>query len=327
MNPFKRALTGAAASVLAVTVLAACGGGSGDGGDGDSRKISLGVFPNSILSLPTAVAMGEDFFGEEGLEVERVDAKTGPELIAGMIGGTTQIAGASTGTAFPAMKEGQDLKILPPFQGETKLVIATEKSGITELADLEGKTLAVPARGGDAETYVVQIMEEKGLDPSKITFLAAGGPPTLAAAMANGKADAAVGTTSSAELLEETGTEIEVLASPHDDTAGDRGEQGLSAFYATTADYYEKNADTVDSFCRAMVHTMEFMADEANKDTVVDYLAEWVGLSPEAAERVYELERDGWFTELEESRWQANAGYAGAPDVGFDHVVTGCGQN
>lgn len=327
MTPFKRALTGAAATLLAATVLTACGSGSDASDDGTSTKISLGTFPNSLLSLPTAVALGEDFFGEEGLQVEEVDAKTGPELIAGMIGGTTQVAGASVGTAFPAMKQGQDLKILPPFQDETKIVIASEKSGITELADLAGKTLAVPARAGDAETYVVQMMTEQGLDPSKVTFLAAGGPPTMAAALANGKADAAVSTSSSVEALRESGTAVTVVASPHDDTAGERGEQGLSAFYATTADYYEKNTDTVNAFCRAMIHTMDFIADEANKDAVVGYLSKWVGISEEAAGRVYDLEHDGWFTGLEESRWKANTEYADTPELGFDSVVNDCGQN
>lgn len=322
MNSLKRALTGTATTVLATAVLTACGGGGGS--ESDTNKITLGNFPNSVLTLPVAVAEGEDFYGAEGLEVDRVDAKTGPELVAAMIGGSTQVAAASSGTAFPALKEGQDLRILPPFEQETKLIVATKASGITDLAGLEGKTLAVPVRGGDAETYVVQVMEEQGLDASKVTFLGTGAPQTLAAALINGKADAAVATTSSAELIQSQKTELNILASPHDGTAGKRGELGLSGFFATTAAYYEENPETIKTFCRAMLKSAEFIADEANKDEVVGYLAKWVGLPDAAAERVYELEHKGWFAELDEARWAANAKYSDAPDVGFDHVVTDC---
>ncbi|WP_019203728.1 ABC transporter substrate-binding protein [Tsukamurella sp. 1534] len=324
MNLSKRIVTCAAAGVLAASGLTACGGSDTGADDG---TFSLGTYPNSILSLPTAVAEGEKLFEAEGLKVTRVDAKTGPEIVAALIGGTTQIAGGSTGTVIPALGQGQDLRVLPVFQGETKVIMVTGKSGVTSLAGLAGKRLAIPVRGGDAETYANEVIREGGADPSTITYVAAGGPPAIAAAVMNGEVDGAIGTVSSAELMRSKGADVKVIAAPQDNTAGERGRAGLSGFNTTTAAYFESHPKTVNSLCKAMIKAATFIADPANKEKVVGYIATWVGLPKKNAEVVWESEHKSWFTTLDQARWDANVKFAGGKPVSFDKVVNTCGQN
>ena len=324
MIAFKRRAIAVIAGLATAATLSACGG-SDDSGSADDGKISFALFPNSVLSLPLAVAQGEKIFEEEGLEVEMVEGKTGPELIAMTIGGTTDIAGASSGTAIPALGQGQELVVMPPYQKESKIIAARKDSGATKLEDLAGKTVAVPARGGDAETFLTAVMEEKGVDSSKVTFVATGAPASLAVAMLNGKVDAMIGTTSTVELLKSKGGDINVLASAPDGTAGERGELGLSSFMVTTPKFKKEHPEKVKSFCRALQKSTAFIADEANKDAVVKYLMDWVGVPQESAEVIYEKESDSWFNEVGQEQWDANVGYLlKDKKVSYDVVENNC---
>jgi len=313
----------AASAIIALPLMTGC---SNTASGSDDGILTLGNYPNSVLTLPVAVAEGEKLFEAEGLTVTRIDAKSGAEMVAALIGGTTQIAASSVTSAAPAMGQGQDLRVLPPFEGENKVIIATAESGITSLGDFNGKRIAVNARGSDAETYVNDVIQQGGGDPSTITYISAGGGPAVAAAVMNGQVDGAVSTLSSVEQMRANGADIKIVASPHDGTAGTRGQVGLSGFYTTTAAYYDSHPETVNSFCRALIRSTEFIADEKNKDKVVAYLADWVGLPPANAELAWAAERNSWFNTLDEGRWAANVEFAGGNPVPFDKVDNGCGQ-
>lgn len=325
MNHTARRLSIATALLVSGSLLTACGGG-GDADAGDTTTIQLGTYPNSVLSLPQVVADGEGFFADEGLEVEPVNGKTGPELVSTLIGGTTQIAGASTGTAIPALEQGQELMVFPPFQRENKAILVTEDSGLTELSELEGKKIAVPARGGDAESFAVDVMEERGVDPSTVTFVATGAPGTMQAALTNGTVDAGVLTVSAINQMRSNGTEVIAVANSLDGTAGERGEESLAGFFITTADEWADDPDTVQAFCRAMRTTTEFIADDANRDAVADYIADYIGVDQENAGEIYDNYRDSWELEIDEARWEKNVRYiSDSAEIPFDIVENGCG--
>ena len=322
-----RRLSVAAALLVSGSLLTACGGGGGSASeDGDTTTIQLGTYPNSVLSLPQVVAEGEGFFADEGLEVEPINGKTGPELVSTLIGGTTQIAGASTGTAIPALEQGQKLTVFPPFQKENKAILVPEESGLSALEDLEGKKIAVPARGGDAESFAVDVMEEQGVDPSAVTFVATGAPGTMQAALTNGTVDAGVLTVSAINQMRSNGTEVVAVANSLDGSAGKRGEDGLAAFFITTDDYWGENPDTVEAFCRAMRTTTEFIADDANRDAVAGYIAEYIGVDEENSGEIYDNYRDSWTLEIDESLWEKNVRYiSDSAEIPFDIVENGCG--
>lgn len=310
-----------AATILCAATLTACGSGAAD----EEKKITVGNYPNSVLSLPVAVATGEDFFADEDIEVELIDMKTGPELVSTLIGGTTQIAAASTGTGIPPISEGQDLKVLPPFSKENKVLMAGGDTGITKPEHLKGSTIAVPVRGGDAELFAVEVLADYGVKADDVTFLATGAPATLAAAVMNGKADAAAVTLSTVELIRSKGGEVNVVVSPHDGTAGKRGEIGVSGFQVTTGDYWKENPENVKAYCRGLLSASEFIADPANEAAVVKYIEDWVGLPAEGAKKVYEAEHEGWFAELSEKQWSDNTKMLLDGDtLPYDHVVNDC---
>jgi len=323
MQTLNRRLTLATIALTTSALLAACGGAEGD----DSMTIKVGIYPNSVLTLPIAIADGEDFFADEDLEVEIINGKTGPELISTMIGGSTQVAGSSSGTAIPALNEGQDLKVLPPFQRENKTIMVLEESGMTKLSDLVGKRIAAPVRGGDAESFASEVLQEQGVDPTSVTFIGTGAPGTMQAALNNDKADAAIGTAATIEQMRSNGTKVVAIANSLEGTAGRRGERGIASQFVTTGEFWENNPETINAFCRVMRTTVEYMADEANRDVVVGYIEDYIGVETEFAEKIYERDHTSWVTEIDESLWGDNVEFlTGSRDIPFEVVENDCGR-
>ncbi|WP_369809775.1 ABC transporter substrate-binding protein [Parafrankia sp. EUN1f] len=79
----------------------------------------MGNFPTSALTLPFAVAQEQGFFRDAGLNVTTVKAKSGPELLAGLIGGTTQIAVAVPPTPSPRCSRENRSSPCRPSAGST----------------------------------------------------------------------------------------------------------------------------------------------------------------------------------------------------------------
>lgn len=310
-----------AAAVLVGT--AACGS---DDGDASSNEVKIGSFPGTIFTYPLAVADKEGFFDDEGLDATIVDGKSGPEILSAMIGGSTDIIFGQPGVIVPASEQGQPMKVIGPYSRGRVVIVATEKSGITELDQLPGRKFATPQRGDSNEQRTLTVLKEYGIDGSKVTFIGTGTPATTAAALANGQADASVLGLTTYETLLAQGVKLRILADSAEGTMGERGKNELTGVFATTQKFFDDNPEAVDRFCRALESSIAWISDDANADAATALLAEWTGLPADAAARVYESELDTWSMELDESVWDANVGFV---DEGIDPkyesmVVNGC---
>lgn len=327
----KRIAKYATCSVVALATvlgLASCSsGGSGStSGDSGATQISVGNFPNTILTLPLGVAEGQKFFQDEKLSVKIVPGNTGPGLLSAMIGGTTQITPAPTTVAIAAMSQGQELKIFAPFEQANTVIAVRSDSGIKDVTGLVGKRVGVDSRGGASELLASALLKEVGADPSKVIFVATGTPATMGAALANGKVDAMVGSNATEAILAQT-TKLTVIASSLDGTFGERGKQSLASFYVTTPKYYSEHAGTVNAFCRAVTRAASWIADDSNQNKVLQYIGSWTGLKDQGAVKmIYDSVHKSWVSTLSEDRWNANVEYtAGSKQIPYSNVMNGCG--
>lgn len=311
-------------AALAVLVTAtACGG---DDPADNPNQLRVGSFPGTIFTYPLAVAEKKGFFKEEDLTVKRIDGKNGPEILSGMLGGSTQVIFGQPGVIVPAGAQGQPLKVLGPYSRGRVVIVATEASGITSLGGLEGKRVAVPQRGDSNEQRVMSVLHEFGFDPGKVTFIGTGTPATTAASLANGQADASVLGLTTYETLLGQGVKLRILADSAEGTMGDRGKNEITGTFGTTKEFWEKNPEAVGKFCHAMEAAIEWIADDENADEATAILAEWTGLPQDAARRVYESEMDTWSMDLNEDVWNANVAYVDRDiEPKYDEIVTnGC---
>ena len=92
--------------------------------------------------------------------------------------------------------------------------VVLEGSPIKTLADLKGKTIAIPALGGTQEPYLAEILKTVNLTPNDVKYLATGAGVPMGEALKRG--DAAVGFATRGQLgpLESGGYKISFLPRP-----------------------------------------------------------------------------------------------------------------
>ncbi|MFE7234843.1 ABC transporter substrate-binding protein [Streptomyces sp. NPDC002405] len=317
---------------FALVLLTACSGGgqgaSGAGGAVNGTKITLGNYPHSSITFPTAIAVEQGFFKKEGLDVQLLMAKSGPELAAQLIGGSTQIAAVSPDNIIPAIKQGQSITLLPPYGRMDMLFFAEKSSNITSVKQLVGKRIGVVARGAANEKYARTILKAAGVNPDSVTFVAVGGAVTQEPALRNGKVDAVVGSSSTYRSMAAHGLDLVPFS---DALAGDAGElsrHGLQVLWATTKDYKAKNPDTVNKFCKALDSAVNWINDDANRDAGVKSLESLLELKADAAGQLWDKVHKSFVTSTDDATWKTNVDFSvGSPDaVPFSVVDNNCGQ-
>jgi sulfonate transport system substrate-binding protein len=207
------------AALLASLALAACGGGgsssgsssttsassgSGSGGStgattaSDSSASTEGVTVNlGILQGATLAAVAKHIGSlEEELAKEGAKVKyQGPfpamvPAIEAMNAGDVDITYGSISAGVGALAGKSDFKIfaVEPEQPTNEGIIVSKNSGITSLADLKGKKIAVN-EAGTGEYLALLALEKAGLTKEEVTLVNLQ-PPEAAAAFGSGQVDA-----------------------------------------------------------------------------------------------------------------------------------------
>jgi NitT/TauT family transport system substrate-binding protein len=275
--------------VALVSLLTACGGGGSEGGSGAGgsagtpaaagapEKASLTVGVLAIADLaPFYLAIQDGLFQEEGLTVTPVVATGGAAQLAGMVAGDVDIAFSNYTSVLQAASKGLPVQIIRENnRGGPQGIYASAASGITEPADLAGKTIAINSLGNVQELTARAVLDSHGVDPDSVQFLELP-PADQPAGLATGKVDAAW-------LIEPFLTQVERAGS---------GTRIVSAFEGPTADmpvagwtatqqFVKQDPNSVAAFVRAMDKAMKLATDQPEK--IAQVLPTYTKISPELA--------------------------------------------
>jgi NitT/TauT family transport system substrate-binding protein len=269
-------------------------------------KVTIGNFPTSALTLPYVVAQDQGFFKDAGLNVETVNSTSGPTLVAGLIGGTTQIAVEVPPNAFPAMQQGEPLAVLSPYGRLDLSIVTPTNSGITNLQSLRGKTIGVTARGAFTETFARYVLKQNGINPNSVTFVATGTLLTQEAALRNHAVNATVFSSDATAAAGAHGIDLRVLASSLNGTAGPLGTVGLQSFWATTAGYRNSHPAVINGFNTAMNRAVAWLDNNANRSAGAQDIATLMNIPVSVAGQVWDNVHTAWSTNITPARWSAN---------------------
>ncbi|TDC62795.1 hypothetical protein E1200_24505 [Actinomadura sp. GC306] len=260
-------------AVGAATALftAACGSpGAASGGDGDGEgEGGVSQLKVTTLSLCNEIsvlwAQQKGIFEKNGLKVDLVKAGGGAAGLAAVQGKSADLAFTNPFSTMLAMNSGIDLRWVAtaygtPKKGETpsNAVLVKEGSPIKDGTDLEGKTVAVNELGGINQIIVQQFVTDAGGDPSKVKFVAL---PfgELASAVASGKVDA-----SQAPEQYSNTPGVKSLGDPYMEVGKDKWL--VFAGYVGTADFVDKNEESMKKFLASLKEANTAINDEANQD-------------------------------------------------------------
>lgn len=263
------------AAALLLTSCASADGGGGSSAD-SSGLTTLTVATIGLTSdgaLMTGIEQG--FFEAEGLKIETSIVANPPAGLAAVQGGQVDIAYSPTIPLLNALSQGVDLKIVAPADGyedfdpasfdpqtiDDTWLVASEKSGITSIDELAGKTVAVPARKAQLEVVISGLLEDAGIDPVSGVNWVVLDFNSAVAALKSGTVDAAgLVAPFSFEAVDAGNTYV---ASPSVEFLGG----GAVGLWVAGASTIEKKPDAIAAFERAIIKSNEYSM--ANMDEAI----------------------------------------------------------
>ena len=154
------------------------------------------AYVRSLPLIPHWHAEKMGYFKKEGIEAEAISLNTGPAVTSAVVSKSADVGFAAIIPMIAARSQKQPIKIFVSlnYEGHPKphwtWMLASEKSGIKSLKQLEGRTLAINAVGANCELMMKTQFEKAGVAADKVKVVTV--PfPQMAAALELGNADAA----------------------------------------------------------------------------------------------------------------------------------------
>jgi len=184
------------ANVLAclVLVVAGCGSDTASQTDGHLTTLRIAMFPGGS-TLPAHAALTKGIFERHGLRVEVTEGTDLPVFMAALAKRQYDIVMSVPTLVIIGVERGVDLQIISSLQRSSaqrpNAVWISKDPAIDSLAELKGKTIAVPSLTGIIIDATVYLLGRNGVSRNDVKFLQT--PfPTMGDQLAAGRVDAAV---------------------------------------------------------------------------------------------------------------------------------------
>lgn len=271
----KRLLASLLSAVLGLSLLAGCSGGQDNNGGSASdngaaetetaekeeepelTKITLNEVAHSIFYAPMYVAIEEDYFTDEGIELDLVCGFGADKTMTAVISGEADIGFMGSEASIYTYNEGATdyvVNFAQLTQRAGNFLVAREEMPDFTWNDIKGSLVLGGRKGGMPEMVFEYILKENGIDPEtdleinqNIDF------GSTAAAFSEGQGDFTVEFEPGATSLESEGKGY-VVASLGEDS----GYVPYTAFSAKKS-YIDENPDIIQGFTNALQKGMDYV--------------------------------------------------------------------
>ena len=239
----------------------------------EPATVRVAYMPNLGSAGSLFVGIEQGYFEEVGLTVETFEFQGGPAEIAAMASGDIDISQIGHG-AHALCIEGQAKIFHLDCTSLADAVVANTDKGISSIADLKGKTIAVSS-GTSAEIILNLALASAGLtqDDVTLTEMDANGMVT---AMVSGGVDAcATWSPSTMTIANALGDKALTLATNNDYV----DQVTFPSSFITTEKFANENHDVLVRFSRALLMAQDYRADN------IEEVAKWVAKQCKADEQ------------------------------------------
>lgn len=271
----KRLLASLLSAVLGLSLLAGCSGGQDNNGgsapdngaaetetaekeeEPELTKITLNEVAHSIFYAPMYVAIEEDYFTDEGIELDLVCGFGADKTMTAVISGEADIGFMGSEASIYTYNEGATdyvVNFAQLTQRAGNFLVAREEMPDFTWDDIKGSLVLGGRKGGMPEMVFEYILKENGIDPEtdleinqNIDF------GSTAAAFSEGQGDFTVEFEPGATSLESEGKGY-VVASLGEDS----GYVPYTAFSAKKS-YIDENPDIIQGFTNALQKGMDYV--------------------------------------------------------------------
>ncbi|HEV2674899.1 MAG TPA: ABC transporter substrate-binding protein [Aliidongia sp.] len=139
-----------------------------DASTGALKPLKLTWNANAICTVVVPAADAQGIFAKHGLAVEMINFGGSTDQLLEAI--ATGKADAGVGMALRWLKpleQGFDVKLTSGIHGGCIRLLTSKKTGITDLAGLKGKTVAVSDMASPAKNFFSIVLKKQGIDPTR----------------------------------------------------------------------------------------------------------------------------------------------------------------
>ena len=219
-------------------------------------KIKVAEVTHSVFYAPWYVAIENNYFKDEGLDIELILTPGADKVAAAVLSNDVNIGFAGLESTI-YVYNGGEADYLVNFAGLTKrdgqFILGRSKNDNFNLEELYGKEVLVGRKGGMPALNFLNALKKMNVDSSKINLNYSVEFAALSGSFIGGMGDYV-------NLFEPTATKLEkenfgyVVAS----IGAYSGEMPYTTYYARKS-YIENNKDIIDKFKNALNKSLEFV--------------------------------------------------------------------
>lgn len=259
----KKFLSAFLVAALAASVLAGCAKEETGSSESDRKeetrltKVTLNEVAHSIFYAPMYVAIEEDYFKDEGIDLELVTGFGADKTMTAVLSGQADIGFMGSESSIYTYNEGAKdyvVNFAQLTQRAGNFLVSREPIEDFSWEDLKGKTVLGGRKGGMPEMVFEYILKQNDIDPEKdVTINQSIDFGSTAAAFSGGQGDFTVEFEPGATTLEAAGKGY-VVAS----LGKESGYVPYTAFSAKKS-YLEEHPDLIQSFTDALQKGMDYV--------------------------------------------------------------------
>lgn len=229
------------------------------------KKVKVAEVTHSIFYAPQYIAIGNDYFKDEGLDIELILTPGADKVMASILSDDVQIGLAGPEATIYVYQNGEK-DYAQTFAGLTKrdgsFIVGRKANKDFKLTDLKGSTVIGGRKGGMPEMNFEYALRKAGIDPNKdLTINKNVAFPAMGGAFIGGNGDYVT-------LFEPTALQIEkegygyVLAS----VGLLSGEMPYTSYFAKK-NFINNNKKSIQAFTNAVQKGLEF-ANESSPQKI-----------------------------------------------------------
>ena len=239
----------------------------------ETVDLRVAYMPNMGSNSLLATALNMGYFEQMGLNVTLTEFQGGPQEIAAMASGDIDISQIGHG-AHALCIEGQAKIFHLDCTSLADAVVANTDKGISSIADLKGKTIAVSS-GTSAEIILNLALASAGLTQDDVTLVEMDANGMVSAMVSGGVDACATWSPSTMTIANALGDKALTLATNNDYV----DQVTFPSSFITTEKFANENHDVLVRFSRALLMAQDYRADNIEEG------AKWVAKQCKADEQ------------------------------------------
>lgn len=261
MKPYRRFASFLVASMLLLSMLlSACSKDSGE-----LTKVRLGEVARTVFYAPQYVALANDYFKEEGLQVELQTTAGGDKTMTALLSNVIDIALVGAETSIYVYQQGSDdvvMNVAQLTQTDGTFLMSREKLDDFSWDDLKGSVFLGQRKGGMPQMAGEFTLKKHGIDPKKdLELIQNVDFANIASAFASGTGQFVQLFEPQASIFEQEGKGY-VVAS----FGVESGKLPYTVYMAKSS-YINKNKDTVQQFTNAIYKAQQWVEQHSAEET------------------------------------------------------------